>query len=386
VIEDVFLDGKLFETTSNSVIQKPGIRPSAASLSTENVLRVPPGKHQFDFHFTALSFTAPDKVRFRYKLTGFDNSWNEADTKRSAHYGPLRPGDYRFQVIACNNDGVWNEQGAAVSLTVLPYFWETWWFDSLVGMAIVGTIFGIVYFAATHRLRKKLERLRQQHAIERERERIARDIHDDLGAGLTQIMLQSALAGRDAQGQTQGDLMQISETSRHLVRTMDEIVWAINPENDTLDSLVTYLGKFVQEYLAATHTRCRLDLPIQVPVVVVPSEVRHNVFLAVKEILNNVIKHAQATEVSFQLKIQPAAFVFIVNDNGRGFTPGVAAATAADDIRIASGNGLRNLSKRMEEIGGVCTVTSGPGKGTQVELTILLNNRSANVKRHQPPI
>lgn len=357
-IEAVFVDGKEIREGDKGKTPLP----------------IPPGKHQYDFHYTALSFAAPDKVRFRYKLAGLDESWVEADGKRAAHYGPLRPGDYRFQVIACNNDGIWNDTGAAISLKVRPYFWETWWFDVLTGGLLAGIIAGVVRFVVTRNLRRNLEQLKQQRAIERERERIARDIHDDLGAGLTQIMLQSALAQRTAREQTPAHLAQISETAHELVGAMDEIVWAIDPENDTLDGLVTYVGKFFQEYVTQAGLRCRLDLPAQLPALVLSAEVRHNLFLAVKEALNNAVKHAQATEIGFLLKMQPAGFSFVIKDDGRGFVPGAAVTPSPDSNRISSGHGLRNLVHRLSEVGGVCAIQSQPGKGTEVELTVVIKS------------
>jgi signal transduction histidine kinase/ligand-binding sensor domain-containing protein len=355
VLEEFLVDGKKF--------------PAAATVE------IPPGKHQFDFQFTALSFTAPDKVRFRYRLVGFDNAWVEAGTKRAAHYGPLPPGQYKFQVIASNNDGVWNEQGATLALKQQPFFWQTWWFATLVGVAIIIAVALGVRQAATRSLRRKLENLKQQRAIERERERIAQDIHDDLGAGLTQIMLQSSLARRESPEQMQTDLTQVSETARTLVRTMDEIVWAINPENDSLDGLVTYAGKFFQEFSTAANLRCRLDLPPQPPAIALSAEMRHSLFLAVKETLNNVVKHSRATEVSFSLKLPPGAFLFVIKDNGIGFTPGNANGRAPDHERLSSGHGLRNLARRLEDIGGSFVIISAPGQGTQVELTVPTGNR-----------
>jgi signal transduction histidine kinase/ligand-binding sensor domain-containing protein len=364
VIEDVFVDGKPVALDTR--------HPTPGTFA--KLLQIPPGKHQFDFKYTALSFAAPDKVRFRYRLEGLDEAWVEADGKRSAHYGPLQPGKYRFQVIACNNDGVWNDAGSSVSLDVLPHFWETWWFDVAMTMLLAGVVISAVRHAVTRNLRKKLEQMKQQRAIERERERIAKDIHDDLGAGLTQIMLQSALARREPQEQTQTHLAQISGTALELVSAMDEIVWAINPENDTLDGLVTYAGKYVEEYVTQTGLRCRLDLPAQVPAMTISAEVRHNLFLAVKEALNNAVKHAQAAEISFLLKTRPSGFSFVIKDDGRGLVPDVTRVPSADSGRVSSGHGLRNLVQRLEKIGGTCTIKSEPGKGTEVELTVRLQN------------
>jgi signal transduction histidine kinase/ligand-binding sensor domain-containing protein len=358
-IEEILIDGKLLTNLTGTTLQ------------------IPPGKHQLDFHYTALSFTAPDKVQFRYQLKGLDDQWVEADEKRSAHYGSLQPGEYSFQVIACNNDDVWNLTGASMNITVLPHYWETWWFECLIGLFIIGTIFGVVRFITARNFQRRLEQLKQQQAIEHERQRIAKDIHDDLGAGLTQIILQSAQAQRQPQGQAQRHLTQISIRARELVSAMDEIVWAVNPENDTLDGLITYAGKFVQEYVTQAGLRCRLDLPTELPSLVLSAEVRHNLFLAIKEALNNAIKHAHAAEVFFQLKVQPSSFSVIIKDDGCGFIPNTAVAPPPDLNRVSSGHGLGNLTQRLEGIGGRCQIRTQPDKGTEVELIVMINQKAA---------
>ena len=369
-IEEVQVDGK-------AINDKPGADSPLSPLLPDTTLQIPPGKHQLDINFTALSFAVPQKVSFRYRLHGLDNDWVNSGAKRSAHYGPLPPGDYRFTVIACNNDGLWNEQGATIGIRVLPQFWETWWFNGLAGAAFLGGIAGAASFAVTRRLRLKLERFQQQRAVERERERIARDIHDDLGAGLTQIMLQSALARRGSPAQIQVDLTQITDTARDLVRAMDEIVWAVNPENDTLEGLATYIGKYAQEFVSSAGIHCRLDLPAELPLFALSAEVRHNLFLAIKEVLNNTVKHAQATDISLQLKVQENGFAFVIKDNGRGFNAAAADGHAPDGLRAASGYGLRNISKRLADIGGSCKIVAEPGKGTQVELAFATANKNA---------
>jgi signal transduction histidine kinase/ligand-binding sensor domain-containing protein len=357
VIETVQLDGRPWTNYSRR---------------TPATLELPPGKHRLNFHFTALSFAAPDKVRFRYRLLGFETDWVEAGGQRSAHYGPVPPGQYRFQVVACNNDGIWSD-GASIELKQLPQFWQTWWFQGLGTVAVLGTIFGTVRFTTTRRLRRKLEQLRHQRAIAHERERIARDIHDDLGAGLTQILLQSSLARRDAEGQVQTDFTQIADTARELVRTMDEIVWAINPENDTLDGLVTYLGKFVAEFVSAAGKRCRVQVPPQLPAHSLSAEARHNLYLAVKEALHNAVKHSNAREISFQLLIRPDAFTFVIKDDGGGFDPAPTVPATADESRLAPGQGLRHIGQRLTAIGGTGVIRSEPGTGTTVELTLPFN-------------
>ena len=374
VIEEIVVDGKPILGNEGRIDENRKDQANrnfpVSAVGLQKALQIPPGDHQFEFRYTAPSYVAPQNIRFRYKLEGLDSKWVEAGDRRLATYSHLRPGDYRFCVMACNNDGFWNEAGATVALEMLPHFWETWWFRALLSVVVGGTLIGVARFAATRKLQRKLERLEQQRAIERDRMRIAKDIHDDLGAGLTQIMLQSALARREPTQETQTHLTQISDTASDLIRAMDEIVWAVNPQNDTLDGLGTYICKFAHEYLTAVGVRCRLDLPEQLPHRSLSSETRHNLFLAIKEALNNVLKHSRATEVWLQLALQPSGFTITIKDNGCGFTPGGMASLAPAWGRIVSGHGLRNMAKRLETIGGVCTVKSAPGKGASVELVV----------------
>jgi signal transduction histidine kinase/ligand-binding sensor domain-containing protein len=341
------------------------------------VLRFPPGRQQFEFRYTALSFMAPDKVRFKRKLEGLDPDWIDAGTERVAQYSYLPPGDYTFRVIACNNDEFWNEGGASLAFTKLPYFWQTWWFETLVvvmGAAGVGVA---VTWVMRRRVRRKLELLERQRALERERARIARDIHDDLGASLTRISMlsQSARSEIESQPQAAADLDQIYSTSRELTRAMDEIVWAVNPKHDTLDSLVTYLGRFAQNFLSAAGIRCRLDVPLHLPILALSADVRHNVFLAFKEALHNTVKHAEATEVRVSLQLLSRGFALVVADNGCGFEwQGMKLRGAkVDGLRSAPGNGLLNMQKRLEEIEGLCEWETAPGEGTRVKFLVTVN-------------
>ena len=178
-------------------------------------------------------------------------------------------------------------------------------------------------------MRRKLESLQRQQAVERERTRIAKDIHDHLGANLTRISLlsQSAHGELENPAQAAAQLDRIYNTSRELTRSMDEIVWAVNPQHDTLDSLASYLGNFAQEYLVSLNIRCRLDVPLHLPHWPITAEMRHNVFLAFKEALHNVVKHSGAKEVSIFLATDNYGFHLAVRDNGKGFDPGNVTPT-----------------------------------------------------------
>jgi signal transduction histidine kinase/ligand-binding sensor domain-containing protein len=356
VIEQVLVDGK----------------PLGAARDGNSALQIPPGRHRFEFQFTGLSFTVPEKVRFKHRLDGLEQEWGESEPKRSADYTYIPPGDYTFEVTACNNDGVWNERGASLHFRILPFFWQAWWFRAFAILAGGGAVAGIVIFATRRRLERKLERLEQQRALERERARIAKDIHDDLGASLTRISMLSQSARSELDhSQAASDLDRIYDTARQLTRAMDEIVWAVNPQHDSLDSLATYLGKFAQDFLAAAHIKCRLDVPMQLPTWPLTAEIRHNLFLAFKEALNNAVKHANTSEVWISLAINGAGFTLQLQDKGCGFAAeGTGNGSPRDPARLSGGYGLANMRRRLAEIGGHCEIQSTPGLGTRVAFVV----------------
>ena len=349
VIEELLLGGHPVKLPALT-----GDRSAAAAA-----LAIPPGKQRIGIRYTGLSFAAPEKVHFKYKLEGLEDEWVEAGTRRSVEYSYLRPGTYQFRVLACNNDGVWSDKEASLAFKVLPRFWQAWWFQAAVALAGATLISLGVIELTRRRERRKFERVDRLRALERERARIARDIHDDLGASLTRIILLTQSVRGDVEGNSRAvaDLDQIFSTARELTRAMDEIVWAVNPRHDTLDSLVTYLGRFAQHFLSAAGIRCRLDVPLQLPARALTSEIRHNIFLSFKEALHNVVKHAGATEVRVSLELRPDGFVMAVADNGCGFRTDARpaeAVSATNEGRLAGGNGLLNMRKRLEEIGGAC--------------------------------
>jgi signal transduction histidine kinase len=301
-------------------------------------LRIPPGRHYFEFHFAGLSFTAPDKVRFRWRLEGLETDWVEGGSAHSVSYSFLPPGTYCFRVLACNNDGVWNETGAALAFSMAPFFWQTWSFQLGSG-AVCLALFALTIVGVERRKRRqRLAALERRLALERERSRIARDIHDDLGASLTQITLLSQVAGVKAHepGRLESRLGQIFATARDVTRALDEIVWAVNPKHDTLESLGTYFGKFAQDFLSLQGIRCRLDVPVNLADRPVSSQTRHNLFLAFKEALNNVARHASASEVRIALQLNATTLVVEVQDDGKGFAPDTPPAARRHELRICA--------------------------------------------------
>jgi signal transduction histidine kinase len=341
-----------------------------------------PGERRLEIHFTALSFVAPEAVRFRHRLEPLEKEWVETGTRRFVNYSFVPPGEYTFRVIACNNDGVWSQTGAHLRVRVLPQFWETWLFrGTLAALAMVALIGGVI-LDGRRRLRRRLERLESERAVERERTRIAQDIHDDLGASLTRILMltQEGSLESESKEAVEESIRQVHTTARELTREMDEIVWAVNPEHDTLESLVNYLCRYGQTFLNAAHLRCRLDVPVDLPGWPVRAEVRHNLFLAFKEILNNIVRHAGATEVRLAVSLSPTEFRLTLRDDGRGFAgePQTELEPEGEDSdRIATGLGLESIQRRLTRVGGRFEVKGLQGEGTTCELRVPLQSMSA---------
>jgi signal transduction histidine kinase/ligand-binding sensor domain-containing protein len=349
VIEAVEVDGRPAPGFVNHLSNRP--------------LRIPPGRHRLEFLYTGLSFTAPESVRFRYRLEGLDSEWTDAGAKRNAMFDYVPPGQYVFHVLACNNAGVWNDEGATAAFVLLPHFWQTWWCRASVAALALGMVGTGVWRETRRRMRRKMEALEREKAVEHERSRIARDIHDELGSHLTRITMLSEPAPHppDASNPGAAGMRQIYDIARELTRTMDEIVWAVNPHHDTPEGLVNYLEQFALEFLGAAAIRCRLDLPMQLPAWPLMAETRHNLFLALKEALHNVVKHAGASEVRIALTLAPRAMTLSVEDNGRGFDPADSNLT---------GNGLENMRRRLEHIGGRCEISGARGQGVRVVFVV----------------
>jgi len=344
VVEEVLIDDRL-----------------ATNAVAGGALSIPPGAHRLEIHYTGVSLTAGEKVKFKYRLEGVEGDWVDAQTRRVAYYTGLTPGPYRFKVIACNNDGFWNATGAELAVEALPFFWQTMSFR--IGASLAGALLlaGAVRYVSVKKLQRRVERLEQEQAVEIERSRIARDMHDDVGATLTQISLLGELARGElkADDRVQSRLVEISALSREVVSHFDELVWAANPKHDATGSAIEYLCQYAMDFLSGSGIRCRLDLPDELPNAPLAASTRHHLFLVMKEALNNAMKHAGATEIRLRVVEEDSTLVIFIEDNGRGFEVG---------RKNAFGNGVANMRSRMESFGGSLEVSSKMGVGTTVRL------------------
>jgi ligand-binding sensor domain-containing protein/signal transduction histidine kinase len=336
-------------------------------------LSLAPGKHVLEFRYTGLSFDTPDRVRFRYRLDALDQNWVEAGTRRVAFYSFVPPGSYRFQVVACNGDGIWNENGAGLLVTVRRHYWQSWWFIAALSLGMATLVAGSVRVVEKRKLQQHLKRLEQERVLERERTRIAQDLHDIMGAKLCRISFLSEHARRCevVTVEHQEEMRSISNDSREVLRSLDEMVWAVNPKNDTLDHLMSYIGQYAQEYFRKTGIECDLEIPERVPFQPISSQSRHHLFLAVHEALANILKHSGATRASIGMTCRSANFEIVISDNGIGFDP---VSSESDSPGSAAGfcNGLGNMRRRLGELGGRCVIESRIGHGTTIQFLLLL--------------
>ncbi len=324
-----------------------------------------PGRSRVEFRFVGLGYSAPEKITYRARLSGLDDSWRELGAQRVAAFEAVPPGNYTFEVMAVNGDGVPSTGPAAVRLVIRPHFWETRWFIIGSSLLVLALAAGTGWFSARIRMKRRIEKLKIRNAREGERARIARDLHDDLGASLTEISILAALAAEDAeQGPLHPPLEQLSTKAKHVVGSLDEIVWAVNPREDTLRSLVEYIAAFAREFLDIARIPLRSEVTRDIPDHPLAAAERHGIFLAAREALNNVVKHSGATEVKLRIAMEEGRLEIRIEDNGRGFL--------MDYARGNGGNGLGNLERRMGEAGGSAQIESVRGQGSIVTLVLPL--------------
>jgi ligand-binding sensor domain-containing protein/signal transduction histidine kinase len=334
-------------------------KPAAGNPPSVPQLVIAPGNRDIELRYTAIEFSAPEKIGFRYKLANIDNDWTEALGRRQVNYPHIPPGDYVFHVQACNPAGVWSDQDTELTVTVLPFFWETTWFRAPAMILLLAGFAGTISLFLRRRYKQRLARLQTLNAIERERLRISKDMHDHVGGVLTQVSQLSDMGLNEA-GETalvKNRFERIGNRARIAVQALDEIVWATNPKNDNLASFAEYVSRFSDEFFEYTNIRRWQEVAASIPALPLRADVRHNVFLAVREAFNNTLKHSQCTEVWLRIKLEGDRVTLEVEDNGCGFNSASVAP---------GGNGLDNMRARLAEEGGQTEVISAPGKGTRI--------------------
>jgi hypothetical protein len=306
------------------------------------------------FSFIGIAQKQSKKVRYRYKLDGLEENWSALTTRTEAPYGNIPAGTYTFQVKAMNSEGHWSDQ-LSYTFTIRPPWWKTWWAYAAYVLIILGGIGAVIHLILENQ-RKKIR------LIIHERNRIARELHDDIGAELTRITIlsQSLQKNKNLDTEIQVKLRKIAETGKKVLGNIGEIIWTMNPQKDNLDSLASYIRRFVTDYFETNDIDLQIEFPNEIPANAISDEYRRNVFLVIKEAISNISKYSKATRVKLTLNVSEKLAAFEISDNGAGFSV---------QEKENHGNGLQNMHQRMKDIGGTFLITSVINQGTSVRLT-----------------
>jgi len=342
------------------VLDKPFESDTAISLLKK--VELPYNQNTIAIEFVPLEYTNPLKNKVQYKLEGADEDWVQAGTFRMARYTNLHPGSYTFKVRGSNNDDIWSTIPTTLEIVIKIPFWQSLWFRFLLLLLLLGIAYYFSTLYLDYKIRHEKLKLEKEQAVDQERARISSDMHDDLGSGLSTIRLLSEVAKRKIQDPSQTrEVERISETAGEMVDKMSEIIWAMSSSNDSLANLIAYMRSFAAEFLEHAHITHQFYIPETIPNIKLSGGTRRNIYLAVKESLHNVVKHAKATEVIVEVKMHKNMTIMI-KDNGKGFDQ--------EKVRLF-GNGLKNIQKRMISVGGNADISSN--NGTIVFLDIPLN-------------
>ncbi|PZR71951.1 MAG: hypothetical protein DLM52_13805 [Chthoniobacterales bacterium] len=375
-------DGHLFFPTTRGVVelQPPShllqpphvvieqIKVDRTTTPFPQAVRIQPRQQELEVQYTALSWNRPKQSIFKYQLVGLDRSWIDAGTRRTAYYSHLPPGGYKFQLRADDGDGLWSANEASLLVLVSPPFWLTWWFASLAAAFIAAAVFGAFNL--------RLQRVKRRHAAqenfsrrlidahESERRRIAAELHDGLGQSLAMIKNSAVFGARNASDltATQSQLDQITQQSTHAISEVREIAYNLRPYLLDRFGLTKAINALLNK-IAATGpllVRTKIDNVDGR----FPSEAEMSIYRIVQESINNVLKHADATEVEVTMTTTESSVQLEIRDNGNGFEP----ATSENGER--GGFGLLGMAERVRLLGGTWTIRSSPGAGTTVAIAL----------------
>jgi len=317
--------------------------------------------------FSALDFSMPKRNKYSYILEGFQKSWiSTGGSNRTATYTNLPSGEFTFMVKGSNSDGIWSDNAATIRIIINPPFYQTWWFVTLVVMIIVF----FIYYLGTIRVKSQLE-------IEKLKLKIASDLHDNIGAGLTEISILSEVAERNeghSSSIVKKDLQKISETARQLVDSMSDIVWVVNPQRDSLHDLIVKLKDSYNEFFSSIGISFQVNNVEKSDDIKLPMDYKQNLLLMFKEAINNAIKYSGCKKLKLEAFFRNDVIEIILKDDGAGFK--------LNEVKF--GNGIRNMENRAKKIKGKLSWKSEIGVGTTVvfsgklEKLIVLNHSLNN--------
>ncbi len=333
------------------LVSRLNVKGHFRNFDENNRVVIKPGERDIVIEFSAMNYSQALKNRFAFLLEGYDSAWRYTGD-RVISLMNMEGGTHRLHVKASNNDGVWSEE-TIYTIKVIPPFQQTVWFKLML-VVLAAIIFFIIY----------AYRKQQQKRLEKIRNRIATDLHDDMGSTLSSIRIFSDVAKKqiEEKPETVQLLDRISNNATSLSENMQDIIWTIRSDNDTLEDLVSRMREFGLRICDAKNIRFNIVVSQSFKASKLSLEQRRNLYLIFKESLNNAVKYAEASQIDLHLNLKSRFLKMEISDNGKGF----------DIDKIKKGNGLNNLEKRAKEIGGQITIKSEPGKGTCINLMMVL--------------
>ncbi|QJD77260.1 sensor histidine kinase [Spirosoma rhododendri] len=332
------------------VVNSLRIQERERSFDAAKPIRLSPADNAFSVGFSVMTYDRMPTSQYAYRLDGFDTGWNYSGTHHRAYYTNLAPGRYVLSLKAANAAGQWSRQVTQLAIDVLPAYYQTWWFRLLIGLLFAGGLYGLYRY-----------RINQILRVQRIRNRISADLHDEIGSSISGIDILGTMIQRGLPKNHPSEPMveRIVSEARQVSSALDDIVWSINPTNDGLGSLIARINRYAAELFEASGIQYEIAIPDGLDRLSLSMEKRQDFYLIAKEAVNNMVKHAQATQARLLISYAHPQLHLTVWDNGRGFD------TNADTDR----NGLRNMQTRARQLGGTLQISSAPGQGTSLRLT-----------------
>jgi streptogramin lyase len=330
------------------------------NISSTDTIHLDHFQNSLSFEYAALNYVHSEDNEYAYKMDGIDTAWIYCDKRRFVTYSNLRPGEYTFHIKGSNNNGIWSEEGIKLTIIILPPWWKTWWFYLAEAIATIAIVYWIVRLYIARTLAIEFEKLK---AVSIERERIASDMHDDLGAGLTSIRLLSEVAnlkaGKDIVAKS--EIEKIVKSTNNLSENLREIIWTMNTRFDKLEDFIIYIRTYSVEFFDNSGIKFQFNRPVIIPDMQMSGELRRNLFLCIKEALNNIVKHSRATEAALSLDVVNEVLFIEIKDNGVGID--------SDQIN-KFGNGLKSMKERLIKCGSELKIEVNNGTTLKFEINV----------------
>ena len=363
-------DGGLLATTATGIVQvDPRSQTPATKAPAMAFSVLEQDTHSgIELRYSAVTTDEFERPLYQTRLVGVDAAWSVPGPERTRTYSAIPPGRHRFEVRQLRGDTVDDFPVGSIDVVVPTPYWRTPWFVAASLCAVAGLGAAVAWWAGRAAARRRITLLEREQERQRDRARIARDIHDSLGAGLTQMAMMSDLMRRADGGPRASaldeKLDEMYRSAQNLTRAVDEIVWAVNPANDTLRRFCTFVAHDVEDMARSGGLDLRVDVDDEVPDVVLPAASRHHLCMLVREAVANVLKHARATTLDFSLHVRDGRLEMVIADDGQGF--------ARDHVIGDDQDGLANMRARAEELGGSVEIASTPSQGTRVSVRVPL--------------